>query len=197
MTNLVPQSMREWMRTMERKYQDLATRRVAVSAANVVTPRWRSTLTGTTTTVSGTHQFLGFSVVDSAPEHDVGDPAFLEFQSVSGDPRYVAAQEGLYLVRVAIHWNASAGTGSRKLHIIKDGSTTPLYTTEDAPVATFGNFQDCVGVVGLQAGGYFRIGAYQSSGANLDILAGSAPVSTSGGRAQSSLMVIPVGAYTV
>lgn len=195
MTNLVPQTMQEWMRTMERRYQDVATRRQTVSMLNVNSPTWRSTLAGTLATTSGTHYFMEFSVEGSAPEHAPGDPAFLDYQLVGSDPRYIATQDGLYLVRASIQWAGGGVASSRKVHILKGSSTTPLYSTEHAAPSGTGVLQECIGQVALLAGEYFRIGSYQTSGGVLNILSDSQPVTTSGGRGPSCLTVVPVGAY--
>lgn len=197
MTNLVPQTIEEWMRTMERRYGDLATRRFTSSAVSEVTPRFSHRLGANLNSASGTHYFMAFDTADSAPEHDVGNPAFMSYSLVGSDPRYVANVDGLYSIRVNLQWGGGAANTNRKVHIFKGSSTTPWYSIEHAAVGGAGCMAVNAGHLGLLAGEYFRIGAYQASGGNVLILSNSEDITMAGGRGPSRLTVYPVGAYVV
>lgn len=197
MTNLVPHDIEEWMRTMERNYRDLAGRRFVSPALSNVTPRFSHTLSANLTTTSGTHYFLEFNTADAAPEHDVGNPAFMSYSLVGSDPRYVANIAGLYSIRVNVQWAGGAANTNRKVHIFKGSQTTPWYSIEHAAVGGAGCMAVNAGHLALQAGEYFRIGAYQASGGDVPIFFNSGDITGSGGRGPSRLTVIPAGAYTV
>lgn len=161
----------------------------------VDTPRFSHRLGANLNTTSGTHYFLEFDTADAAPEHDVGTTAFMTYSLVAGDPRYIANVDGLFNIRVNVQWGGGASLTNRKVHIVKGAQTTPWYSIESAAVGGAGCMEVNAGELGLLAGEYFRIGAYQASGGNVLILSNSEAITSSGGRGPSRLTVRPVGAY--
>lgn len=193
MTNLVPQTIEEWMRTMERRYADLATRRTTVTMTNVSTPRWRSRLNSDASIATGTFTNLAYDVLPGAPDYEVGDPAFVSFQTVLGEPRYVFATAGLYLVRCSLQWNVGAG-GTRKIHLMKNAGTVPYATTEGQNAgASIGLHIDVVDIIAFDVGDYLRTACLQNSGGNVGIIAAGA----ANDRAASELVIAPIGAYSL
>lgn len=197
MTNLVPHDIEEWMRTQERRYMDLATRRIPGDPRDLRSPRWRSNLTSDVTVSNATITWLAFD--DSSSDPTAHSPAgesnsFFVYSAPAGLPRYTAQVAGLYLIQTEIQWSGGV-SGTRKLHITVNnaGDGVPRYTSE-LPGNT-NSHQFVGGPVALDAGGFFRIGAYQTSGGNITIVANSESTSTSGGRAPSNLSIIPVGSY--
>lgn len=192
MTNLVPQSIEEWMRTMERRYRDLATRRTTVSMTNVSTPRWRSRLNADSSITHATMTNVSYSTVGASPEHDPGDPAFASFQTVLGEPRIVFATAGLYLIRAGVQWNGN-GTGSRKILLYKNAVAEPFASVEYPNAgASSGIHQEVVSVFPFNANDYLKIAYIQYSGGNLTAIAGG-----SGDRAGSYATIVPLGAYNI
>ena len=51
------------------------------------------------------------------------------------------------------------------------------------------------GPISLDAGGFFRIAAFQNSGGNLNINNSDDSTASSGGRAASYLTIFPIGSY--
>jgi hypothetical protein len=162
----------------------------------VDTPRWRSTLSGNVTTTSGTFAHLDFDTVGAAPEHDPGTPAFMQYIAPGGEPRYQIDVDGLYYIKASIQWNGSAAASVRKGHIFENATATPIETFEHSNVATAGSMGAVHTIYPFAAGEYFRIGAFQNSGGNLDVLAAGSGSATDP-RAASNLVVVPVGAYLV
>jgi hypothetical protein len=195
-TNLVPHDIEEWMRTMERRYADLASRRSVTTAFSVSTPRWRSTLPGNATLTSGTFANIGFSTLGSAPEHDLGSPAFMQYITPGGEPRYQLDRDGLYYIKMSIQWNGTAGTGVRKGHIFENATATPIDSYEQASTTGNGLMESVHTIWPFLAGEYFRVGAFQNSGGNLAILSGGSGSATDP-RAASHLTVVPIGAYAL
>jgi hypothetical protein len=193
-TNLVPHSMEEWMRTMERRYVDLASRQSTTSALGVSTPRWRSNLAANLSATSGVLYFLGFSVTNGAPEHNPGDPAFLSYSAASGEARYTFLYSGLYYIKASIQWDGTV-TGVRKGHIFNGADATPIETFE-IPASSRGVMNSVETIYPFAAGSYFRIGANQDSGSTINVLSNSSNSATSP-RAASNLVVCPVGAYAL
>lgn len=175
-------------------------RGAGTSAFLIDAPRWRSTLSANLTTTTATVHWLAFTVAGSAPEHDPAgnSNSFFVYSASTGQHRYTAQAAGLYWVQAAIQWNSN-GTGTRKLHITKNntGDAVPLHTNEVTPNAGAGSMHIIGGPVGLAAGDWIRIAAYQTSGGNLDIISNSTSTSSTGGRAPSNLTIIPIGAYDV
>jgi hypothetical protein len=195
-TNLVPHDIEEWMRTMERRYSDLASRRTVTSALNVSTPRWRSTLPGNATLTSGTFANLAFSTLGSAPEHNLGSPAFMQYISPGGEPRYQLDVDGLYYIKMSIQWNGTAATGVRKGHIFENATATPIATFEQASTTGNGLMESVHTIYPFLAGEYFRVAGFQNSGGNLAILSAGSGSATDP-RAASDLIVVPIGAYVL
>ena len=157
------------------------------------TPRWRSRLAADATITTGTFTNLAYSLEDTAPELDLGTPAFVSFQTVLGEPRYVFATAGLYLVRCSLQWNVGAG-GTRKIHLMKNAGTVPYATTEGQNAgASIGLHIDTVDIIPFDVGDYLRTACLQNSGANVGIIAAGA----ANDRAASELAIAPLGAYDV
>ena len=193
MTNLVPHDIEEWMRTQERRYNDLATRRTVVTATNISTPRWKSRLDASATITTGTFTNLGYSVLSSAPDHDPGDPDFASNVTVLGEPRILFATAGLYLVRASLQWNVGAG-GTRKIHLMKNAGTTPIATMEGENAgAASGLHIDVVDVIPFDVNDYLRIACFQNSGGNVGIIAAG----SAGQFAASMVTIVPMGAYSL
>jgi hypothetical protein len=195
-TNLVPHDIEEWMRTMERRYADLASRRSVTTAFSVSTPRWRSTLPSAVTTTSGTFAHLNFSVEGASPAHETGSPAFMQYITPGGEPRYQLDVDGLYYIKASIQWNGTAGTGVRKGHIFENATATPINTFEQSNATGNGSMGIVHTIYPFAAGEYFRIGAFQNSGGNLTVLSGGSGSGTDP-RAASNLVVVPIGAYVL
>lgn len=171
-------------------------RGAATSAFLVDTPRWRSTLPANASITSGTFANLAFSTEGAAPAHDPGTPAFMQYITPAGEPRYQLDRDGLYYIKMSIQWNGTAATGVRKGHIFENATTTPIDSYEQASTSGNGLMESVHTIYPFLAGEYFRVGAFQNTGANLDILfAGSG--SATDPRAASSLIVVPIGAYDV
>lgn len=82
---------------------------------------------------------------------------------------FVIQQPGKYLVTLAVQWQAAAA-GFRYLSITRNGSANYL-AIEGAPGnATDGPFQNVLTVIDLVQNDIIRAGAYQDSGASLNIL---------------------------
>lgn len=159
----------------------------------VNTPRWRSRLNSDATIATGTFTNLAYDIEDTAPELDLGTPPFVEFQTVLGEPRYVFATAGLYLVRCSLQWNVGAG-GTRKIHLMKNAGTVPYATTEGQNAgASLGLHIDTVDIIPFDVGDYLRTACLQNSGGNVGIIAAGA----ANDRAASELAIAPLGAYDV
>jgi hypothetical protein len=166
------------------------------SAFLIDTPRWYSTLPANATITSGSFANIGFSTEGSAPEHDLGTPAFMQYITPGGEPRYQLDRDGLYYIKMSIQWNGTAGTGVRKGHIFENATATPVDSYEQASTSGNGLMESVHTIWPFLEGEYFRVGAFQNSGGNLDILAAGSGSATDP-RAASHLTVVPIGAYAV
>lgn len=163
-------------------------------------PRWRSKLSAPLTTTNNTIHWLAFDDDAAAPEHDPSGTSntFFVYSASAGQHRYTAQVAGLYYVAASVQWAAN-GTGMRKHHITKNntGDAVPLHTLEVPGTAAGDNRVTVHGPVGLAAGDWFRVAAFQNSGGNLNINNSDDSTSASGGRAASYLTIFPIGAYDV
>jgi hypothetical protein len=176
-------------------------RGVATSAFLVDTPRWKSGLSGSKTTTTATNYWVDYTVASGPPDHDPATTSnsFFVYSASAGQHRYTAQSDGLYYVRAAVQW-AQNGAGTRKLSITVDnaGDAVPVHTSEVTPNANASLLQVVQGPVGLAAGGFIRVNAWQNSGGNLDITHSQDVTSAlGGGRAGSFLHIFPIGAYAV
>jgi hypothetical protein len=171
-------------------------RGAGTSAFLIDTPRWRSTLPANVTTTSGSFAHLDYSTEGASPEHDPGSTPFMEYVPPGAEPRYQLNVDGLYYIKASIQWNGTAGLGVRKGHIFENATTTPIETFEQSNTTGNGSMGIVHAIYPFLAGEYFRIGAFQNSGGNLDVLAGGSGSATDP-RAASNLVVVPIGAYEV
>jgi hypothetical protein len=168
-------------------------RGAGTSAFLVDTPRWRSRLAADTSLTNATVTNLVYSTEGVAPEHDLGSPAFVSYSLVAGEPRFIFATAGLYLIRASAQWNGSA-TGTRKMFLLLNANTEAFSSIEDANAGAGGGIHtEITGLWPFDVGDYLRVAAWQNSGGNLSIIAAGSAENFEG----SYLAIAPLGAYDV
>jgi len=92
--------------------------------------------------------------------------------SPSTPSRLTAAIAGKYLSSANLQWSGSSTAGQRQMRIQLNGATDIAGNTETPTAAAAGPFMGISTVYALAAGDYVQLIVWQSSGGNLDLVAG-------------------------